>query len=194
MGDHAHRQPEEVVRRAHPLRVAPGEVVVDGDDVGAAAGEAVEHRGERRDEGLALAGAHLGDPALVERDGAHQLDVVLAHAHGPLHGLAAGGEHLGDELVEDLAGAARCRACGAPWRGRAGARGRVRGARRRTAPRARRPRGSPRGCRRSARGSRRRRGPRTRPRARWSRSISGWILASSRSLLSKNRERKRMAG
>ena len=32
---------------------------------------------------------------------AHQLDVVLAHAHRPLHGLAAGGEHLGDHVVED---------------------------------------------------------------------------------------------
>ena len=50
---------------------------------------------------LALAGAHLGDAALVEHDRAHQLDVVLAHAHRPLHGLAAGGEHLGDQVVED---------------------------------------------------------------------------------------------
>ena len=65
--------------------------------------EAVEHRGQRRDEGLALARPHLGDLALVEGDGAHQLDVVLAHADGPLHGLAAGGEHLGDDLVEGRA-------------------------------------------------------------------------------------------
>ena len=33
---------------------------------------------------------------------AHQLDVVLAHAHRPLHGLAAGGEDLGDHVVQGL--------------------------------------------------------------------------------------------
>ena len=99
VGDHAHRQAQEPVRGPHPLGVASGEVVVDRDDVGAAPAEAVEHRGQGRDEGLALARPHLGDLALVERDGAHQLDVVLAHAHGPLHGLAARGEDLGDDLV-----------------------------------------------------------------------------------------------
>ena len=36
--------PEEVEDRAHPLRVAPGEVVVDGHDVDAAAGQRVEDR------------------------------------------------------------------------------------------------------------------------------------------------------
>ena len=82
------------------MGVAPGEVVVDGDDVDAAAGERVEDRRPRRDEGLALAGLHLGDPALVEHDAAHELDVVVAHPEGPLHRLAAGGEHLGQGLVE----------------------------------------------------------------------------------------------
>ena len=95
------RQAEEVERGAHPLRVAPGEVVVDRDDVRAAPGQPVEDGGQGRDQRLALAGAHLRDPPLVEDDGPHQLDVVLAHPHRPLHGLAAGGEHLGDHVVED---------------------------------------------------------------------------------------------
>ena len=94
------RSPEEVVDRAHPLRVAAREVVVDGDDVDAAPGERVEDGGERRDEGLALARLHLGDLALVEDDATHQLDVEVAHAQRPLHRLAAGGEHVGDHLVE----------------------------------------------------------------------------------------------
>ena len=78
------RQAEEVEDRAHPLRVAPGQVVVDGDDVDALAGDRVEDRGERRDEGLALAGAHLRDLALVEHDAADQLHVEVAHAERPL--------------------------------------------------------------------------------------------------------------
>ncbi len=100
VGDDADGQPEEVVDGTHPLRVAAGEVVVDGDDVGAAAAEAVEDRGQRRHEGLALAGPHLGDPSLVEGHRAHQLDVEVAHAEGPLHRLPAGREDLGDHVVE----------------------------------------------------------------------------------------------
>ena len=40
VGDHPDAQAQEVEDRAHPLRVAPGEVVVDGDDVDAPAGHA----------------------------------------------------------------------------------------------------------------------------------------------------------
>ncbi len=64
--DDADGEAEEAVDLAHPLGVALGEVVVDGDDVDAAAGEGVEVAGEGGDEGLAFAGLHLGDLARVE--------------------------------------------------------------------------------------------------------------------------------
>ena len=54
---------ERVVERLHPLGVAAGQVVVDGDDVDAVARQRVEEHGQRRGEGLALAGLHLGDRA-----------------------------------------------------------------------------------------------------------------------------------
>ena len=57
-------------------------------------------RGERRDEGLALAGLHLGDLALVEDDAADELDVEVAHAERPLHRLAGHREDLGQDVVE----------------------------------------------------------------------------------------------
>ena len=81
--------PSAVVDRAHPLGVAAGEVVVDGDDVDALAGERVEARpasvaGER----LALAGLHLGDVAAVEDHAADELHVEVAHAHRAPPGLA----------------------------------------------------------------------------------------------------------
>ena len=59
--DDADRHAEELVDLAHPLGVAAGEVVVDGDDVDALAGERVEIDGKRGDERLAFAGLHLGD-------------------------------------------------------------------------------------------------------------------------------------
>ena len=102
MGDHPDADAEEVEDRAHPLRVAPGQVVVDRDDVDAAPGQRVEDRGQRRDEGLALAGPHLGDLALVEHGAADELDVEVAHAERPLHRLAGHREDLGQDVVERL--------------------------------------------------------------------------------------------
>jgi hypothetical protein len=92
---HAHRQPEHLVDRPHPARVAAGEVVVDGDDVHAAPGERVEIRGERRDERLAFARAHLRDFALVQGDAADELHVEVPQAEGAHGGFAHRGEGLG---------------------------------------------------------------------------------------------------
>ena len=86
-----------------PLGVALREVVVDGDEVRALAGEAVEVEREARDERLALAGLHLGDVALVEDDPAHQLDVEHALVRRALARFADGRERVEDEVVEALA-------------------------------------------------------------------------------------------
>ena len=59
--DDADRQAEEAVDAAHPLGVAAGEVVVDGDDVNALAFERVQVGGQGGDQRLAFAGLHLGD-------------------------------------------------------------------------------------------------------------------------------------
>ena len=99
--DDADTEAEEAVDLAHPLGVALGEVVVDGDDVDAVAGEGVEVAGKGRDEGLAFAGLHLGDLALVEGHAADHLDVEVAHADDAAAGFANDGEGLGEELVED---------------------------------------------------------------------------------------------
>ena len=56
-------QAEEAVDLAHPLGVALGQVVVDGDDVDALAGERVEIDRQGRDQRLAFAGVHFGDLA-----------------------------------------------------------------------------------------------------------------------------------
>ena len=74
----ADRQAEIREDVAHPLRVAAGEVVVDRDEVGTAAGERVEIERQRRDERLAFTRRHLGDLALVEDHAADELHVVRA--------------------------------------------------------------------------------------------------------------------
>ena len=98
--DDADGQAEELVDAAHPLGVAAGQVVVDGDDVDAAAGEGVEVDGERGHERLPFARLHLGDLAAVQDDAAHELDVEVAHVEHALARLAADREGLGEEVVE----------------------------------------------------------------------------------------------
>ena len=101
--DDADLEAEEAVDLAHPLGVALGQVVVDGDEVRAVAGEPVEVHRHGGDERLALAGLHLGDVAVVEDDAAHHLDVEGPHAEGALGALAGDGERLEQEVVEQLA-------------------------------------------------------------------------------------------
>ena len=99
--DDADAEAEEAVDFAHPFGVALGEVVVDGDDVDAVAGEGVEIAGEGGDEGLAFAGLHLGDFALVEDHAANHLDIEVAHADNAAAGFADDSEGFGEEFVED---------------------------------------------------------------------------------------------
>ncbi len=100
--DAADVQAQELVDAAHHLGVALGQVVVDRDDVDAVAGQGVQIRGQRADEGLALTGLHLGDVAEVERGAAHQLHVVVPLAEHALGGLTDGGERLGEQVVQAL--------------------------------------------------------------------------------------------
>ena len=69
--DQPDAQAEPLVELAHPFGVASGQVVVDGDHVDALAGQAGEVDGQGGGEGLALAGAHLGHRAPVQRRAAH---------------------------------------------------------------------------------------------------------------------------
>ena len=100
--DEPDREPEELVDLAHPLRVAPGQVVVDGDDVDAPAVEGVQIDRQCRDEGLALTGLHLGDAAEVERHPAHHLLVEVALTDRADARLADDGEGFHEEVVQLL--------------------------------------------------------------------------------------------
>ena len=64
--------------------------------------QCVEIRREGGDEGFSLARDHFGDPAGMEDDASHQLDVVMPHLQGPAARFAAGGERLGEEVVKRL--------------------------------------------------------------------------------------------
>ena len=103
MDDEAHLQTQEAVDLAHPLGVTLGQVVVDGDDVDALARQGVEIGGKGGHQGLAFTGLHLGDPALMQHDAAHQLHPVGAHAQHTVRSLPHGGKGLRQDVVQGLA-------------------------------------------------------------------------------------------
>ena len=100
--DAAGGQPQEAVDAPHEVGLVLGEVVVDGHDVNALAGQGPQVGGHRGHEGLALTGLHLGDVAAVEGRPAHDLDVVGAHAQDAVGRLHDRGEGLGQQVVEGL--------------------------------------------------------------------------------------------
>ena len=63
--NHANGEPHEGEDRAHPARVAAGEVVVHGHHVHAAATNGVDGGTKRANERLPFAGAHLCDLSLM---------------------------------------------------------------------------------------------------------------------------------
>ncbi len=63
----------------------------------------VEVDREGRDQGLAFAGLHLGDLALVEDDAALDLHVEVPLAERALRRLAHRGEGIGQDVVQGLA-------------------------------------------------------------------------------------------
>ena len=84
----------------HPVGVTGGQVVVDGHHVHTVARQGVEIHRQRRHQGLALAGLHLGDPSEVQGHPTHQLDVVVALAQDPSRRLAHHGVGLDQEVIE----------------------------------------------------------------------------------------------
>ena len=99
----ADAQTQEAVQAAHPFRVAPRQVVVDRDHMHALAGQGVQVDRQGRGQGLALAGAHLGDLAFVQGDAADQLHVEVAHLQRALAGLAHRGKGFGQQLFQRFA-------------------------------------------------------------------------------------------
>ncbi len=101
--DDAGRQPEKAVELAHRVGVALGQVVVDGDHMHALAGERIEIDRQGTDEGLAFAGLHLGNRAIVKDHAAGQLHVERAHAEHAAGSLAHDREGRDQDVVERLA-------------------------------------------------------------------------------------------
>jgi hypothetical protein len=93
-----------MIDAAHPFGVTAGEIIVDGDDMDSLAFERVEIGGERRDKGLAFAGAHLGDPALMQNHPANELNIEMTLAEDAARRFPYRGESRHEQIVKRPAG------------------------------------------------------------------------------------------
>ncbi len=91
---------QEPVDSPHPLGVAAGEIVVDGDQVNALAGQCIQVDGQCGDESLTFTGLHLCDGAMVQNHAADELHVEVAHVHRAAASLAAHGEGFGQDAIQ----------------------------------------------------------------------------------------------
>jgi len=91
---------QEAVNPPHPVGITLGEVVIDRDHVHTLARKRIEVGGQGCHERFALAGAHLGNLAVVHGHAADQLDVEMPHAQHASRSLATDSKGLGQEFVQ----------------------------------------------------------------------------------------------
>ena len=103
MHDAADGQAQEAIDLAHPFAVALGQIVVDRHHMHAFAGQRIEIDGQGGDQGLAFAGLHFGDVAVVQHHAADQLHVEMALAQGALGRLADHRKGFRQQVVQGLA-------------------------------------------------------------------------------------------
>ena len=77
--DNTDSESEKLVKMAHPLRVAAGEVVIHSDHVNATSREGVEIDGKGCHQRLAFTGCHFRDAAIVEHHATNQLHIEVNH-------------------------------------------------------------------------------------------------------------------
>ena len=73
--------PKGAVDRAHPFSVTFGQIIVDRDHMHTAPGQRVQVNRQCRHQGLALAGLHFRDIALMQEDTADELYVKMSQAN-----------------------------------------------------------------------------------------------------------------
>ena len=101
--DQTNGQPQPAVELAHPLAVALGQIVVDGNDVHPFAGQGVQVGGQGSHKGLALTGLHLGNIAAVQGNAAGYLHREVLHAQHTPCGFAADGKGIRQNVVQRFA-------------------------------------------------------------------------------------------
>ena len=103
-GDHqAHGQAHVLIDLAHPLALVLCQVVIDGDDVHAPAGQSIQIGRQNGHQSLALTGFHLGNAALMQNNAADELHRIGPQADDPVRSFPDGRKGLGQQCIQAFA-------------------------------------------------------------------------------------------
>ena len=103
MDDQADRQAQVAVDLAHPFAVAGGQVIVDRDDMNAAASQGIQVDRQGRDQGFAFTSLHFGDSTLMQDNAANQLNPIVVVPDYPSRCFTDGRKGIRQNVVKGLA-------------------------------------------------------------------------------------------
>ncbi len=94
---------EELIQLAHPLGIACRQIVVHRHHMHALSGQRIQIGRQGRHQGLAFAGAHLGDLAVMQHHAADQLHIEVPHLQGALAAFAHHGKSFRQDRIQRFA-------------------------------------------------------------------------------------------
>ena len=100
---HPHAQPQRLIDRGHPARIAAGQIIVDRDQMHPFAGQSVQVNRQGSHQGFAFAGTHLGDLALMQSNAPDHLNIIMAQSNRALAGFTNHGKCFGQQIIQRLA-------------------------------------------------------------------------------------------
>ena len=98
--DNTNAQAQKLIQPAHPLGVAPRQVIVDGYDVDAFAFEGIQICGKSSNQRLAFTGLHFRDTALMQDNSADELHVEMTHVENALTYFADDRESIRQQIFQ----------------------------------------------------------------------------------------------
>ncbi len=93
-------QAQKAVNLIHPFRIAPRQIIVDGDDMHAAPGQRVQVNRQGCHKGFPLTGFHFRDVALMQENPAHQLHIKRPQPKRAHSSFAGIGEGFGQQIIQ----------------------------------------------------------------------------------------------
>ena len=91
---------QKTIDLPHPLGIASGKIIVDGNDVNAFAGQSVKISGQSRNQRLTFTGFHFGNLSVVQNNTADELNVVMALSQRAFGCLTNNGKSFGQKFVQ----------------------------------------------------------------------------------------------
>ena len=98
--DQADGKAEEAVQLAHPLAVTRREVLVDGNNVYALAGQRIKINGAGGHQRFTFAGFHLGNTAVMQGHAADELNIEVTHTKYTHRSFSYHGKGLHQQIIQ----------------------------------------------------------------------------------------------